>query len=282
MLDGFVDFVLEKVPLWGVAILLILLCLAARRAGVWVRQRFHPQSPAPPESAGSDPSDYIVGAIFGLLAFMMGFTFAMAMDRYSDRRTAVREEADALRTTYLTASVLDQPSASRTQYAVRQYAHSRIAPEGLWNDRTEAALNESHALGLRAWQEIRAAILPIRDTDLATYLVETTNEAISQGRHREILGRTHLPVLILDLLLVYTIVAAGVLGYIVGPERRGARHASTALLVLYTAALIVIIDLDRPQEGMIKISQQPILDVVGIMDADRDGSLSRPPPAPPN
>ena len=48
----------------------------------------------------------IEGAILGLLALLLGFTFALAVQRYETRRTLVVEEANAIGTTFLRADFL--------------------------------------------------------------------------------------------------------------------------------------------------------------------------------
>src|SRR5882672_2785165 len=43
----------------------------------------------------------IQGAMLGLLALLLGFTFAMAVSRYDEKRELVLQEANAIGTTYL-------------------------------------------------------------------------------------------------------------------------------------------------------------------------------------
>ena len=49
------------------------------------------------------------GAILGLLALMIGFTFAMALSRFEARRDAVLTEANAIGTTALRTRLLPAP-----------------------------------------------------------------------------------------------------------------------------------------------------------------------------
>lgn len=48
----------------------------------------------------------IESALLGLLALLLGFAFAMAMNRFDVRKNVVVEEANDLRTTYLRAQLL--------------------------------------------------------------------------------------------------------------------------------------------------------------------------------
>ncbi len=54
----------------------------------------------------------ISGAIFGLLALLLGFTFSMALNRFEQRKELVVQEANAIGTTYLRARLLPQPEQS--------------------------------------------------------------------------------------------------------------------------------------------------------------------------
>ena len=48
----------------------------------------------------------VTGAVLGLLGLLLGFTFAMAVERYDTRRGLVVQEASAVGATYLRASLL--------------------------------------------------------------------------------------------------------------------------------------------------------------------------------
>ena len=58
---------------------------------------------------GGDNVSTLEGAILGLLALMIGFTFAMALSRFEARRDAVLNEANAIGTTALRARLLPAP-----------------------------------------------------------------------------------------------------------------------------------------------------------------------------
>src|SRR5271169_2651509 len=58
---------------------------------------------------GGDDVSTLEGAILGLLALMIGFTFAMALSRFEARREAVVNEANAIGTTALRARLLPAP-----------------------------------------------------------------------------------------------------------------------------------------------------------------------------
>ena len=69
----------------------------------------------------------IVGAILGLLAFMLAFTFSLAASRFEARRQGVLDEANAIGTTYLRARFLPQPQRDEAARLLREYVDVRGA-----------------------------------------------------------------------------------------------------------------------------------------------------------
>jgi len=58
---------------------------------------------------GGDNIGTLEAAVIGLLALLVGFTFAMVLARFDSRRDAVLNEANAIGTTALRARMLPQP-----------------------------------------------------------------------------------------------------------------------------------------------------------------------------
>ena len=77
-------------------------------------------------SAGGDNVSTLEGAILGLLALMIGFTFAMALSRFEARRDAVLNEANAIGTTALRARLLPPPHNTQALKLLREYVHVRL------------------------------------------------------------------------------------------------------------------------------------------------------------
>jgi hypothetical protein len=76
----------------------------------------------------------------------------------------------------------------------------------------------------------------------------------------------HVPESVMYGNLVLALLSITLLGY--GFGLIGKRHMfSTVLLaVAISGVLMVITDLDRPREGFIKVSQQPMIDVEKLLD----------------
>ena len=68
----------------------------------------------------------MVGSLFGLLAFMLTFTFGLAASRFDARRQLVVEEANAVTTAFLRADLLPTPWAERLREHLRDYVKLRL------------------------------------------------------------------------------------------------------------------------------------------------------------
>src|SRR4051812_44999905 len=65
-------------------------------------------------------------SVLGMLALLLGFTFAMAASRYDTRRVLVVHEANAIGTTYLRASLLPPAHVEPVRQTLRRYLELRI------------------------------------------------------------------------------------------------------------------------------------------------------------
>jgi len=67
-----------------------------------------------------------------------------------------------------------------------------------------------------------------------------------------------VPGTILAALIAYNLLTAAMLGYALTGARARQRPATMVLFVLLTLAIGLILDLDRPQRGTIKVDQTPM------------------------
>ena len=72
------------------------------------------------------PTGVLVGALLGLMAFLLAITMGMASDRFDARRGNVLLEANAIATAYLQADYLTDPEADQMKELLREYLPLRI------------------------------------------------------------------------------------------------------------------------------------------------------------
>jgi len=245
-----------------------MLCMAGSEFGQLIHRFIAARHPS--DDSGKkgrvDMEGFIIGSVFGLFAFIVGFTFSLAIDRFDTRRLMVVEEANAIQTSFLRASLLDEKDAMPLQLVLRAYAHTRVSPEGLTDTPRREQLERSIRLREQVWDVARKSVLPYRGTDLGVSIAESVNEVLNVGTRRQLAGIAHIPDRIMDALLLYLIASSALLGYLTAEQPYRLRAASSLLFVLMAMAIVLILDLDRPRSGSILVPQAAIQNLIAELD----------------
>ncbi len=223
--------------------------LAAAAAGRRLRARYG----RPDEGAAPRQESYTVSAVFGLLALLQGFTFALAVERFEARRILVIDEANAIRTAYFRVQVLDEPYRERLSGLLEDYIDNRVALGG--SRRADAAplVMTDARLVAQIESTVEALFPTVRDYDFSSTLFEGMNRVIELGATRAEERLTRVPTEVIIVLMAYQTIAAGVLGYaLIG---RHSRAIGFILIVLFGLSMLLIVDIDRPSIGGIRESQ---------------------------
>jgi hypothetical protein len=258
---GFVEFVARDAPLPAVALGSVLALIAAREAGA-ILHRLLRRFADGPEHGGADEA-YILSATLGLLALLVGFTFSLALDRFDTRRSLVVTEANALGTTYLRTDLLKAPASLRAD--LRAYAQQRVVFGLASGAAQQEAMVKADRLQSVVWRDAIAATEPLQGSSVTRMLLDPLNEAIDTAARRKAALAARLPTSVLMALGVYSLIAAGMLGYTVAAA--GARHrvASILMFMLLALAITLILDLDRPRSGEIQVPQTAMIEAVAAM-----------------
>ena len=91
--------------------------------------------------------------------------------------------------------------------------------------------------------------------------LQSLNETIDLNAKRVTALENHVPEITLVLLYFAAMVATGLVGYGCGLSRGRKFIVKIILSILIAAVILVIIDLDRPRMGLIKVSQQRMIDL---------------------
>ncbi len=251
-MTSFSDWILNELPqpLFALGLLTLLALCAVLGARL---RRGRSEKPSLLEIETTEEG-YVVSAVLGLLALLMGFTFSMAVDRYENRRALVTEEANAIYSTYLLSQTFAEPHRSRISGILVAYADNRLAL-GREHDRERGArlLAESKAIQARLWSSALAATSGLRD-DISSNFLDKTAEAMDVGERRLAARQAHIPSRVHIILLVYMFITAGVMGFAFANSPQYV--TSGTLFVLLTISMVLIVDLDRPTSGAIVESQR--------------------------
>ena len=251
----------DLVVIFAVSVIVILL---AGEVGRWLGGRA--------ARHGEDSVSTLEGAILGLLALMIGFTFAMALSRFEARRDAVLLEANAIGTTALRARLLPAPYNGEVLKLLREYVQLRLditrrAPSPA---EFSAMLSRSNAVQEALWQKAKAVAAQDNAMVPTGIFVQSLNELIDDQEKRLAAVRNHLLNVILLALYGVATVAIGFAGYTSGLQARHSRLPVWLTGLLVAAMIILIQDLDRPGAGFIRVSQEPITNVATSIAAYSD------------
>jgi hypothetical protein len=244
---------LNTAPLLWIGGLLLAFMSVASIAGYALRKR-RERSGIPQESESQQ--GYVVSAVLGLLALLMGFTFSLAIDRFDTRRVLVLQDANAIGTAYLRAQLLPEPHRSRLTGLLLEFTETKIALAKAQPRDAGELLARDDRLLTDIWAADAAAFDAIKNLDFSSTFINSMNAMIDLDASRRSARRAHVPTLVFAVLLIYLIVTAGVLGYVLAG--RGGRQIGAVLLGLLTLSLMLILDIDRPTIGGIREDQGPM------------------------
>jgi hypothetical protein len=231
------------------------------------------QAHTPDEKEG--PTAMIVGSLLGLLGFLLAITMGMASDRFDTRRGLVLAEANSVGTTYLRAGYLPEPASGRSQDLLREYVPLRIASSDLERVRTQLA--RSVEIHNQLWSIAEELARSAPESEVLALYIESLNETIDLHETRMTSGLyARVPATVVFLLLLGSTLTLGMIGYNAGLTGRRGPVTAVALVVVLGAVTTLIVDLDRPREGLLTVSQQPLIDLQEQITAGARSIVAQP------
>ncbi len=241
----------DGVPVWGLLLATIVLVALALEAGVLVGRQRQTRAGGKAEVSGA-----MVGATMALLAFMLAFTFNGAASRHDVRKGLVIEETNAIDKTWRRAGFLTEPYRSDIRGLLRNYVDVRVKAAAGKMEMGEAT-HRSEALHDKMW----ALAVEVEQKEAGGraggLFIQALDEVIDLHLKRVTIGyHSRVPPTIWVTLYMLMAIAMAMMGIQVGLS--GARHIGMelALAISFSVVLFVIVDLDRPLEGLINVSQQ--------------------------
>lgn len=244
---------LDGAPILILGIVVIILMIAAVAIGVVLKRR---RKVGDGDTEDAEGEGYIVSGVLGLLALLMGFTFALAVDRFEIRRSLVLEEANTIGTTYLRTQLLEEPHRSRISGLLIDYAENRVALGTSEARNSPERLAANDRMLTELWAATSSAFQSIKGLDFSSAYLDSMNALIDLDASRKAARTVHVPTEVFVVLVIYMIVTAGVLGYVLVGVR--GRSAAAFMLLLLSMSLLLIVDIDRPTRGGVREGQGPM------------------------
>ena len=252
---------IDALPLWALFISILLVVLLSvefgYRLGKYRRSRQEQEKEAP---VGT-----MVGATHGLLAFILAFTFGLAAARFDARRQVLLDEANAIGTTYLRAGILPE-RGEEIRGLLRDYVRTRL--DAIQSGDIAQGVRRSENIQHHLWTEAETVGAKNPNSILVGLFVQSLNETIDLHAKRVQAGiKSRIPGAIWLGLFAVAALSLATMGYHAGLS--GTRRSLAIVAVAFTFSVVIelIADLDRPREGVLKISQQALLDVQRSMNS---------------
>ncbi|MDO8878850.1 MAG: hypothetical protein Q8M24_07530 [Pseudolabrys sp.] len=207
------------------------------------------------------------GSILGLLALMIGFTFAMALSGFEARRNAVMYEANAIGTTALRARLLLAPHNQDSVNLLREYVQVRLdlTQHVLKSKESAAAILRSRALQEALWQQVKATAAQDNAMVPTGLYIQALNAMFDRQEERHAMLLNRVPNMVLIALYGLAIVASAFAGYAAGLDSQRSRLPIYTIGVLVAVVIFLIQDIDKPGPGLITVSQQPMIDTAAFI-----------------
>jgi hypothetical protein len=248
---------LDPIPVIGVFFLFALIALGAYEIGYRVGRWWQGRTQEDKEG----PTAMLVGSLLALMAFLLAVTMGMAVDRFDARRQLVLDEANAIGTVYLRAGYLPQPASDQTRVLLREYTPLRIDTA----DRVRLAANFARSSEIQ--NELWAIAEPLArnspDSQVLALYISSLNDLIDLGETRvTAIVYARVPETVIWLLILGAALTLGMVGFHAGLHRRRSLISAVVLVVVLGAVITLVVDLDRPRQGLIQVTQQPLIDVM--------------------
>ena len=205
-------------------------------------------------------SGAVEGSLFALLGLLVAFTFSGAADRFEARRALITDEANAIETAWLRVDLLDRADQPALRAGFRDYLDARLAFYAQLPDEraAEPELRRAEQIGATIWalavdaaqRGVPGAVPVLMPALNAMYDIETL---------RKVALVTHPPLPIYGLLMVLALVCSSLAGHHAASNARHPRVLPLMFAGISSLAIFVILDLEYPRAGFIRIDSADVL-----------------------
>jgi len=252
---------LDQSPLWAVYVVTVVLALVFAEIGfrlaVWLQRR-------DPDSGTTPISGTVVGGMLGLMAFLLAFCIGIVINQHNGRKAMVVEEANAVGTAYLRAGFLGDSDRDLSRNLLREYVEIRLA---VADDESvlESTLTRSEEIHGELWSIVEDTVHQGQDSDIMALLVASINDVIDVHSLRLAAVALRLPELLWLVLYAATMLSFLLVGVSSGADGKRDPLAILLFALALVAVLMIIVDLDRPQQGVLTVSQTALSDLLRQM-----------------
>ncbi len=218
----------------------------------------------------------IMGASLGLLAFMLAFSFSIAQHHFEERTRAYMMEVSAIDSAFRGADLLDEDAGVLAKDVLKRFATLRLDTVQAVNegdsDQVVAMVRESERMHDLLWGLAEAAMEDKGegvDTGIFAQSVLAMIAAHDARLQAAIFNR--ISPIIWMTLFGMALLSMVVMGYQAGLTGTRSSLATWTLAVTFSAVMVLITDLDRPNMSLFQLDQGLMVELEGRMEEQTSG-----------
>jgi hypothetical protein len=195
------------------------------------------------------------GSLLGLMALLLSFSFGISASKYESRKDIIVQEANNIGTTILRCDLYPDSLRNLFRTDLKNYVEARIAYFDAGDDAVaiQKALRQADSISTICWKRTAWFSRNPAYYTATMQMVPSLNATIDIVSTRDAGRRAVLPRLILNILIILTLASSFLTGY--GSKIHERKKVLVfAFALMTTSALYLVIDLDRPRQGLINLN----------------------------
>ncbi|HEY9225411.1 MAG TPA: hypothetical protein VIP11_02110 [Gemmatimonadaceae bacterium] len=243
-------------PIWLAIVITLLTTVISIEIGFRQgrRERFRPLHES--ERAITDLATPAVG----LLGLMLAFTFGWAATRFDARRKARFEEAHTIASVFRYTDFLSAADRERVRAILIAYIDSSLTANSIGQFEHAFAVREG--MHQELWAIATRAGNERENSEVVAQFVASTDVLLNDHLERTVAALTsRIPSEIVAGLFIILVMTTGTLGYQMGLTSAVRSRALFPLVLSITVVVYLILDLDRPLEGLLRVRDRGLVEV---------------------
>jgi len=194
----------------------------------------------------------------------------LALQRFDSRSDAVVDEANAIGTAYLRAQLLPVPVRAEVSKQLRDYLDARVKSDAVSpvDEEWRGLLAQAARIHGALWENARRAAELDPNPVTSGLFIQSLNQLIDSFGKREAALNRRVPDVVLWLMFATFVLSGLIVGYAAGAGGRRPSWVTFGMVALMAVLVYVILDLDRPRRGLIRVSETNLLDLQASIKQD--------------
>ena len=253
-------------PIWVAGLIFVIILVITLESGFRVGLKRRDTW----KDADSGGGAVVLTSMFAVMGLVLAFTYASGVSRYDTRKNAVMTEANALGTAFHRADLVAEPGRTELRAILLDYARSRVFEQGTLssNEERSAILNATLEKQAKLWPATKRVVQQGNPGPVEVSLVAAINGVLDAHTIRFSAAIDKLPKVTMWMLVFIAGASLAVAGYNAGIQGRMSRWRMTAFALVLTFLMLVILDFDRPNDGMVIVNNASIRSVIADMEAE--------------